>query len=372
MVNRSLNEVVCGISSGTTTNHQVKGTYVVYGSTGIIGYTDNPDYYGEKVLVARVGANAGTTNIVCGKYGVSDNTLIVEVNPENETKYIYYSLKYKKLNQLIFGSGQPLITGSLLKNITLYIPDKNSQKCICDVLSDVDSLISSLEKLIAKEKAVKQGAMQELLTGKKRLPGFDGEWKHCYLSQLGIFIKGSGISRDESNSGTLLAVRYGELYTKHNNYITKFYSHISEDVANDAKRIYYGDILFAASGETKEEIGKCAAIVSNEEVYAGGDILIFRPFNDLNPLFMGTVLNMPEAQKQRAEKGQGDAVVHIHADDLGKMSVYIPEFEEQTAIASVLSDMDNEIEALEQKLTKTRQVKQGIMQQLLTGKIRLV
>lgn len=189
---------------------------------------------------------------------------------------------------------------------------------------------------------------------------------------MGIFIKGSGISRDESKSGTLLAVRYGELYTKHNNYITKFYSHISEDVANDAKRIYYGDILFAASGETKEEIGKCAAIVSNEEVYAGGDILIFRPFNDLNPLFMGTVLNMPEAQKQRTEKGQGDAVVHIHADDLGKMSVYIPEFEEQTAIASILSDMDNEIEALEHKLEKTRQIKQGMMQQLLTGKIRLV
>ena len=165
MVNRSLNEVVCSISSGTTTNHQVKGTYVVYGSTGIIGYTDNPDYYGEKVLVARVGANAGTTNIVCGKYGVSDNTLIVEVKPENETKYIYYSLKYKKLNQLIFGSGQPLITGSLLKNITLYVPDKNSQQGIADALSDADSMISSLEKLIVKKKAIKQGAMQELLTG---------------------------------------------------------------------------------------------------------------------------------------------------------------------------------------------------------------
>jgi len=260
----------------------------------------------------------------------------------------------------------------MISEMLIPTPTIPEQERIVEALSDVDSMISSLEKLIAKKKAVKQGAMQELLTGKKRLPGFDGEWKHCYLSQLGIFIKGSGISRDESNSGTLLAVRYGELYTKHNNYITKFYSHISEDVANDAKRIYYGDILFAASGETKEEIGKCAAIVSNEEVYAGGDILIFRPFNDLNPLFMGTVLNMPEAQKQRAEKGQGDAVVHIHADDLGKMSFYIPEFEEQTAIASVLSDMDNEIAALEQKLTKTRQVKQGMMQQLLTGKIRLV
>lgn len=256
--------------------------------------------------------------------------------------------------------------------VKIKIPPIQEQKRIAEALSDVDSMISSLEKLIAKKKAIKQGVMQELLTGKKRLHGFTGEWKIYFLSQLGIFIKGSGISRDESNSGTILAVRYGELYTKHNNYITKFYSHISEEVANNAKRIYYGDILFAASGETKEEIGKCAAIVSNEEVYAGGDILIFRPLNALNPLFMGTILNMPEAQKQRAEKGQGDAIVHIHADDLGKLSVQIPEFEEQTAIASVLSDMDNEIEALEQKLAKTRQIKQGMMQQLLTGKIRLV
>ena len=295
-------------------------------------------------------------------------------NGTANTGYLYYLLQTKKKDMLELAIGSTFleISKKALCSIALQTPFFDEQKRIAEALSDVDSMISSLEKLIAKKKSVKQGAMQELLTGKKRLPGFDGEWKHCYLSQLGIFIKGSGISRDESNSGTLLAVRYGELYTKHNNYITKFYSHISEDVANDAKRIYYGDILFAASGETKEEIGKCAAIVSNEEVYAGGDILIFRPFNDLNPLFMGTVLNMPEAQKQRAEKGQGDAVVHIHADDLGKMSVYIPKFEEQTAIASVLSDMDNEIEALEQKLTKTRQVKQGMMQQLMTGKIRLV
>jgi len=352
------------------------GKYPFFVRSQKVEHIDTYHYDCEAVLTAGDGVGTGKVfHHYIGKFDAHQRVYVMS-NFDGITGryfYNYFSENFgNEVSKYTAKSSVDSVRRDMISEMLIPTPTIPEQERIVEALSDVDSMISSLEKLIAKKKAVKQGAMQELLTGKKRLPGFDGEWKHCYLSQLGIFIKGSGISRDESNSGTLLAVRYGELYTKHNNYITKFYSHISEDVANDAKRIYYGDILFAASGETKEEIGKCAAIVSNEEVYAGGDILIFRPFNDLNPLFMGTVLNMPEAQKQRAEKGQGDAVVHIHADDLGKMSFYIPEFEEQTAIASVLSDMDNEIAALEQKLTKTRQVKQGMMQQLLTGKIRLV
>ena len=133
-----------------------------------------------------------------------------------------------------------------------------------------------------------------------------------------------------------------------------------------------GDVLFAASGETKEEIGKCAAIIHETAAYAGGDILIFRPTTQLDPVFMGTLLNTADVRKQRAEKGQGDAVVHIHADALSSVSILIPNIEEQQAIAEILIGMDKEIELLERKLEKYRQVKQGMMQQLLTGKIRLV
>ena len=214
--------------------------------------------------------------------------------------------------------------------------------------------------------------MQELLTGKKRLPGFSGEWTAHRLSDLGAFIKGSGISRAESNTGRIPAVRYGELYTTHQNYVTHFVSHISKEVATKAKQVYKGDILFAASGETKEEIGKCAAIIDDNIVYAGGDILILRPHEPHNPVFMGTLLNTAEVCRQRAEKGQGDAVVHIHADSLGSIKIKIPEIKEQDAIAEILLGMDKEIEMLEMKLEKYRQLKQGMMQQLLTGKIRLV
>lgn len=214
--------------------------------------------------------------------------------------------------------------------------------------------------------------MQELLTGKKRLPGFGGDWNEYQLNQLGTFLKGAGISRMESNTGRIPAVRYGELYTKHKNYVVNYVSHISKEVASKAKQIYAGDILFAGSGETKEDIGKCAAIIDKQTAYAGGDILIFRPTEELNPVFMGTLLNTADICKQRAEKGQGDAVVHIHADDLGGITVIIPEIEEQNAVAEILLKMDQENDTLEQKLSKYRKIKQGMMQQLLTGKIRLV
>ena len=265
-----------------------------------------------------------------------------------------------------------LTNGTQLSAIEIVVPPKPEQEAIAKSLTEIDDLISSLEKLITKKKTIKQGAMQELLTGKRRLPGFEGEWNKCKLGSLGVFVKGTGISRNQSNSGNLPAVRYGELYTKHQNYVTNYFSHISEEVAANAQRVSRGDILFAASGETKEEIGKCAAIIHETDVYAGGDILVFRPATQLNPVFMGTLLNTADVCKQRAEKGQGDAVVHIHADALSSINVMIPNIEEQQAIADILLGMDKEIELLESKLGKYRQVKQGMMQQLLTGKIILV
>lgn len=265
-----------------------------------------------------------------------------------------------------------LTNGKQLSAIEIVVPSKPEQEAIAQSLTDIDELILSLEKLVAKTKVIKQGAMQELLTGKRRLPGFSGEWNKCKLGSLGVFLKGTGISRNESNSGKLPAVRYGELYTKHQNYVTNYFSSISKEVASNAKRVYRGDILFAASGETKEEIGKCAAIIHETPVYAGGDILIFRPTVQLNPEFMGTLLNTADVCKQRAEKGQGDAIVHIHADALSNIEITIPNIEEQQAIADILVDVDKGIERLDKKLDKYRQVKQGMIQQLLTGKIRLV
>lgn len=199
----------------------------------------------------------------------------------------------------------------------------------------------------------------------------NNSWKTVTLSQIGTFQKGSGISRAESNSGVLPAVRYGELYTVHNNYVRTYTSHISREVANKALRVHYGDVLFACSGETKEDIAKCAAIIDNSEVYAGGDIIVLSPTTEVDPIFLGFILNTPNVIQQRAQKAQGDAIVHISADSIKSIEITVPEYAEQVKIAEALSDIDTLIVNLEKLIAKKKAIKQGAMQELLTGKRRL-
>ncbi|MEI7748706.1 MAG: restriction endonuclease subunit S [Chlorobiaceae bacterium] len=263
------------------------------------------------------------------------------------------------------GSTMINLNQGTLGNLSLAIPPtKAEQQSIAEALSDADALIESLEQLITKKSQIKQGAMQKLLNPK------DG-WEKVKLGSLGVFLKGSGVKRDESLSGNIPCIRYGEIYTKHKDYIKAFDSWISSEVAATATRIKCGDILFAGSGETKEEIGKCVAFVDDIDAYAGGDIVILRP-NNANSLFLGCYLNTESVNRQKASKGQGDAVVHIGSNALADIDLIIPPVEEQAVVASVLFDMDAEIGALEAKLEKIRQLKQGMMYNLLTGKIRMV
>ena len=375
MVNGNLSEVVCSISSGTTTTHKVDGAYAVYGSTGPIGYTENPDYFGEKILVARVGANAGTTNIVSGAYGVSDNTLIVEVKPICETKYVFYSLKYAKLNQLVFGSGQPLITGSLLKSVELYIPDKESQKQIADILSDIDGFILTVEKQIEKKKVIKQGAMQDLLTGKKRLPGFSGEWINFNLmkhSKIKARIGWQGLKKSEYlDSGYALLITGtdfddGKVKWDSCHYVTRSRYDQDRNI-----QIQNNDILITKDGS----LGKAALVQGlTKPATLNSGIFVIRPMqNAYDPVFVYHILSSFVFKDFLDKLSAGSTIIHLYQKDICKFEFLLPPtIEEQEAIAALLSEMDSEIETLQQKLEKYRQLKQGMMQQLLTGKIRLV
>jgi type I restriction enzyme S subunit len=194
------------------------------------------------------------------------------------------------------------------------------------------------------------------------------DWEVKKLYEIGKFSKGSGVRKDEALSGDIPCIRYGELYTKHSDYIKQFYSFISKEISETAKKLKVGDILFAGSGETKEEIGKSVAFIDDFEAYAGGDIVIFSPTNT-EPLYLGYLLNAPFIQKQKTSRGQGDAVVHISANQLGNVSIPLPPTKaEQTAIATALSDADALINSLSTLIAKKRNIKQGAMQQLLKPK----
>ena len=194
------------------------------------------------------------------------------------------------------------------------------------------------------------------------------DWDVKKLYEVGVFSKGKGISKSEANSGNIPAIRYGELYTKHHNVIRKFYSFINSQVASNSIKLKKGDILFAGSGETKEEIGKSVAFINDEETFVGGDIVILSPYKNCEPTFFGYLLNSKEIQKQKSANGQGDAVVHIYSSSLKDVKIPLPPLPEQEAIAEALSDADAWIESLEQLIAKKRLIKQGAMQELLTPK----
>lgn len=139
------------------------------------------------------------------------------------------------------------------------------------------------------------------------------DWEVSIIGALGVFSKGAGIKKDEAASGYIPCVRYGEIYTHHNDIVRDFNSRISPAVAATSKRIRKGDILFTGSGETKEEIGKSVAFISDIEACAGGDIVILSP-RRADSSFLGYLLNAPYVARQKASKGQGDAVVHTKCE----------------------------------------------------------
>ncbi|MCK9573673.1 MAG: restriction endonuclease subunit S [Candidatus Omnitrophica bacterium] len=196
------------------------------------------------------------------------------------------------------------------------------------------------------------------------------EWTKQRLGSIGVFTKGAGISKDQLSEVGHNVVRYGELYTKFDVKIERIYSYIPSEIIPSTREIKYGDILFAGSGETNDEIGKSAVYFLKESCYAGGDIIIFSP-KSANSLFLSYFLNTGEARKRLRELGQGQSVVHIHKNDLENLEFNFPLLEEQNRIVRVLETWDSAIEKLGRKIEIKKRIKKGLMRELLAGKTRL-
>lgn len=296
------------------------------------------------------------------------------VSEEADAGFLFHWLTQRSVRRsfesITTGQAYPQISLKQVREAVVPLPPITEQRAISEALSDLDLAVDILWHLIAKKRDARTGVMQRLLAGETRLAGFSTPWQKKRLGDLGAFLKGAGVKRDDALSGHLPCVRYGEIYTTHHNVIREFSSYISRSVADGAKRIQFRDLLFAGSGETKAEIGKCVALAQDVEAYAGGDIIILRPKSG-NPVFLGWLMNTPQVVRQKANFGQGDAVVHVSASALASIEVSLPDLDEQDAIARVITDMDAEITVLEARLEKTRALKQGMMQALLTGRVRL-
>jgi len=249
-------------------------------------------------------------------------------------------------------------------------PTKQEQTAIAKVLSDTDELIFSLEKLIEKKKLIKQGTMQQLLTGKKRLPGFSGEWEIRKLKDIVEISKGRGLSKSKLNSdGKNKCILYGELFTTYSRVINRV---VSSTDSVEGLLSENGDVLMPGSTTTKGIDLAIASALLLSNVYIGGDVNILRKKSKVyNPEFLAHYLT--EVMKNTiAELTQGITIIHLYGRDLLDLKIELPTIKEQNHIIQIINNMDSEIESLEQKLNKQKLIKQGMMQNLLTGKIRLV
>lgn len=375
----ALGKISTSISSGKSSTQTILGgDYFIYGSTGIIGTCVDFDYEGERILVARVGANAGTVNCVSGKYCVSDNTLMIQLKNKVDFQFILYFLIHSNLNKMIFGSGQPLITGSQLKTLIIPLPPTdNEQTAIAEALSDTDDLIDSLDKLITKKRNLKQAAMQQLLTGKTRLPGFTDQWEEKTLGDHVEFLRHGVNSRAELTiNDPVKYLHYGDIHACNNvRLCPNGLPSLPASKAKTLDRLSEGDLIFADASEDLDGVGKSVEIigVSDTECVSGLHTIAARFDKDvLADGFKGYLQFCPEFISQLRRLAAGTKVYATNRSHIAGIEMHLPDTIEQTAIAEVLSDMDSSIEALEERRDKVWSLKQGMMQQLLTGRIRLV
>ena len=369
----------------------------------------------ESILVAKM-MPAGRA-IICPKtekqYILGSDVIRITANEKLNSKYFVYATKsqayLKQISDNTQGSTRQRTSISKLRKIAMPLPIFKEQQRIANALSDVDTLIANLEKLIAKKKNIKQGAMQQLLTGKKRLPGFapDERQKECLsersakreveessgykMTELGLIpsdwenvnisktctikarIGWQGLKSTEYlNSGDYILVTGTDFKNGFIDWSTC--SYVSEWRFKQDKNIQIkkGDVLVTKDGT----IGKVAflnEIPMEGTLNSGVFVVRSKDLKKIDSVYLSLVFKSSWFDNFLDEITSGSTIVHLYQKDFVKFNFPIPSsIEEQTAIANVLSDMDAEISALETKLAKYRTLKTGMMQQLLTGKIRLV
>ncbi len=305
------------------------------------------------IILARTGASVGKSFFFFGgkKFVFAGYLIRIRANTDKIIPYFLWlqtqTNRYKIwVKENSARSGQPGLNSLQYSNYNIMLPpDKREQSAIAASLSDTDSLISSLEQLIAKKRLIKQGAMQELLTGKRRLPGFEGEWKEIFLGDALHVCHGKNQKAVDSPNGFYPIFGSG-------GHIGLSTQYLSEGPS----------VLIGRKGT----IDKPQYI---DSPFWTIDTLFYTDFYICHyPKFFYYLFCVIDWQKLNEASG----VPSLSAYNIENIRIKVPEAVEQFSISAVLSDMDGEIAALEARLEKTRKIKKGMMVELLTGKIRLI
>jgi type I restriction enzyme S subunit len=297
--------------------------------------------------------------------------------------HVFQSGIFKKQINEHLGATINQITNKSLNSFKVPLPPTNEERTkIAKALSDVDALLATLDQVIVKKRDLKQAAMQQLLTGVKRLPGFSGDWKLKSFSDLFDFSGGYSASRDQLSDEGHCYLHYGDIHGSSKTSInTKrdFLDIPKLDISlkriSEKSLLKHGDVVFVDASEDDAGTSKHLVIENEGDVpFISGlhTIVAKSKANDLADTYKHYCFQTPAIRQQFMFYAVGTKVSGISKASIAKLTLPIPAIPEQIAIAAVLSNMDVELAALEARRDKTRNIKQAMMQELLTGKTRLI
>ena len=363
-------------------SEMTNGEYPVVFSNGINAFHNQFKVKAPGVVTGRSGT-IGSLHYVEKNYWPHNTTLWVTDFHKNYPKYIFYLFQTINWKSYSGGSGVPTLNRNDVHEQKLLLPPLAEQHRIAKALSDVDALISTTEKLIQKKKNIKQGAMQNLLTGKKRLPGFGPQTKSPTYKQteLGLIPDAWEIKSIKDFAkvydGTHQTPHYVDVgipfysvenVTANDFEHTKLISEKEHRFLTSKVKIEKGDILMTRIGS----IGDCKYIDWEPEASFYVSLALIKCDTSVDARFISYYSNSLQFKKELELRSLITAIPQkINLGPISEIILVLPPKKEQTAIANVLSSMDKEIETLNTKLEKYRNLKTAMMQQLLTGKIRL-
>lgn len=348
------------------------------GSGLLIGYVDSNKIKSQKSVFVKGDVLFGKLRPYLRKYllanfdGVCTTEIWVLKSEKNISNvYLFYLVQSEKIIEaanLSTGTKMPRAEWKTVSATKIPLPTISDQTAIALVLSDTDAFITNLEKLIEKKRQIKQGAMQELLKPK------DG-WAWKKLGDIGKTYGGlSGKSKDDFKGGVFAYIPFMNIMS--NPVIDlEFLDFVNLKTGESQNSAQIGDLFFNGSSETPEEVGMCSILLDEvPNLYLNSFCFGYRLKKELNinGLYLTYYFRSKEGRKLLYSMAQGATRYNLSKSNFNKLEVPIPRIEEQNFIANTLRDMDFDIQLHEEKLNKAKSIKQGMMQQLLTGKIRLI
>ena len=349
------------------------GDVPVLGSAGANGFHDTARAKGPGVVLGRSGASFGQAHYCPRDYWPHNTALYVTDFRGNDPLFAYYFLQSIDFSRHNSGGAQQSLNRNFIAPIIIAVPKPSEQFVIAQALSDADALVASLEHLLAKKRDIKQGAMHELLTANRRLPGFSANWTERPLGAvLRHCSSGATPYRGRPNyyAGTIRWITSGEL---NYNVIVDTVEHLSEEAVEHThlKMHPVGTFLIAITGlEAEGTRGACGIVGASATTNQSCMALYPTPELRSDFLYHYYVFRGKDLALKYC---QGTKQQSYTAKLVKLLPILMPsDVEEQRAIVSVLSDLDAEIAAVQAKVQKARHLRQGMMQELLTGRIRLV